>query len=116
LIGINGQPNSLVFINNLGAVTQTVSIGGNGIAQSKSTVEVGKTTVIATIPAVSVPGLSSQVKVTNAATPDNGLVFTANGEAGVYVSAISEDKKAADCSDLTVTLIFWTGGSQNHNS
>ena len=112
-------------INAAGAILNTVAIAGNNIAQSKSTIQVGKTMiavslgdqgaaivcqsdrhVLASIAAPVVSGLDSTLTVTNAVTASNGLLFAANGEAGVFVYTMTTSAPTTSaCNTVTLTQL-----------
>ena len=121
---LSGQPAKATVLSAAGAVTKTVSFTGNTIAQSKSTIQIGPIwslaslgdggaavfcnatgAIIAAVPEPTVPGLSAAKSVTNAASSAGGLVFMANGEAGVYVYSLRDKGGAAPCYAGTLTLL-----------
>jgi hypothetical protein len=100
---------NLYEMNAAGAILNTLTYAGaNNIAESKSAVHVSSTVMavslgsqgaalvcmtdknkIVTIPAPVVNGLAATSTVTNSVTFGNGLLFVANGLAGVYVYSIT---------------------------
>lgn len=123
-----GTPAGVVEYNadGSGSALRTISVGGNTIAESKSSVQVGNQLLLtslgdqgfkvsckatgatlAAIPAVTVPGLTTGNTVTNSVAAVPGYIFAANGEAGVYVYTF---KKAVPlsgnyCDGVIVTLL-----------
>ena len=77
-------------------------------------------TVIKTIPQPEVDGLSLDNTVTNAATVSDNIIFMANGQAGVYVAAISSKTKSildnvTDGNDIILLGHFTFGSSHSAN-
>ena len=105
---VAGQPGRILDITPAGTVARTYSLGGAVTPESKSTITSGSTMllasigeggvkivckadagVLASIPApTGVGSLSNAATVSNAVTSGPGLLFVANGEAGVYVYAL----------------------------
>jgi len=123
LSGGNGQ---LHDVSKDGELLNSVPMPGNSLPDSKSTLEVGRAMslvslgergaavvcnrsgkVVASIPAVSVAGIPPEDTVTNSATECGGIIFTANGGAGVYAYGITAKgfRQQKDCSDLTVITL-----------
>jgi hypothetical protein len=113
-------------------------IGGATIEQSKSTIDLGNETalaavndggtkficrsddkIVASIDAVKINNIDAEKTVTNAAYLNSGLLFTANGEAGVYAYHVTMgDKTSSNCNQRKVELLgkinFGENLSANH--
>ena len=136
---LTGQTGVLHIVSTAGVENATWKVGGATIPESKSTLEVGKTTdilalgdggvkivcvadgvVLSSVSAVSKAGIPAAKSVTNAATARDGLFFTANGEAGVFVYALqkSNSKEASGCDGVGTNLLgsinFGSNISANH--
>ncbi len=143
-IGYYGSTPSRVFVTrgkfdsgNLGALVEynadgsgspvrTIASGGNTIAESKSSVQVGNTLLLASLgdqgfkvlckatgavlhsqPAVTVSGIPSTRTVTNSVVAIPGFIFAANGEGGVYVYQFQKSSilNSNYCQGVAVTLV-----------
>lgn len=136
---ISGQPGIMHVVNDDEELEASIELGGNSAAESKSTIEAGNSSSIVSlgdkglkvvcnengaellhIEAVRVKGLDSSVTVTNAASMDNGLIFAANGEAGLYVYETKKGSKIpkTSCHEIKASLLgsinFGNGFSANH--
>jgi hypothetical protein len=122
-----GTPGKVsVYSRATGGFLRTISVPGMSIAESKSTVRifggnalvaagdsgvqlVNLTTgaVLGSIPQVLVPGLPASKTVTNAVDASGQLIFSSNGEAGVYVAFAVEP-----LADVTASsgITLWTLG------
>ncbi len=134
---LQGQPGRVQKLSALGDRQAAYEVGGNNIAESKSTIAVGQTTSImslgdggwkmicnedgselTSVKAVSVKGLESSTAVTNAASAGTGMVYIANGEAGVYIYSIKEKSGTGRCKSITTNFVgslsLGEGFSANH--
>jgi hypothetical protein len=121
---MSGQSGTMRKFSTTGTLQSTLSLGGANIPESKSTVDIGKTmglvslgesgfkvyclangSALAEIPQVVASGLNSLVTVTNAAASTSGLIFTANGEAGVYVYSFKDKANGNQCKNVQVNLL-----------
>lgn len=122
---LSGQPGKLSELSAEGELKSTFTIGGATIPQSKSTIAIGRKWSLAAVgdggaivtcnadgksvtkvPAAVVSGLPPERTVTNAAAAANGYLYTANGEAGVYVYKIARSKiDSTDCQDFSAQLV-----------
>lgn len=124
VVVLSGQPGTVRVLSASGSVQKTVILGGAATPQSKSTLQIGSKwsiaslgeggaviycnlngTIIERIPATIVAGIPASLTVTNAASSVGGLVFTANGEAGVYVYSLKDVTTLDSCGDATLTLL-----------
>ncbi len=124
----SGTPGSLVEYKSdgTGTAVRTIASGGNTIAESKSSVQVGNTlllasggdagfkvmckatgAVLSSIPAVTVTGIPAANTVTNSVAAAPGYIFAANGEAGVYVYTFKKSSilNSSYCDGVTVALL-----------
>jgi hypothetical protein len=105
MLRVLGGTNGLITVFDLSGAKKTeVKVGGASIPESKSTIESGaayttsalgdggvKLTCnssnqeVASIAQVQVPKIDPKLTVTNSASSAAGMIFSANGEAGVYV-------------------------------
>ena len=112
-------------INSSGTIVHTISLTGNTIPESKSTIQVGKTMVLvslgdggaavvcqadqktlATIAAPVINGISSTLTVTNAVSAGPGLLFAADGQAGVYVYSMTYGSSTtSSCNSVSLSLL-----------
>jgi hypothetical protein len=122
---IAAQPGRIVELSTAGSVVRTIPLGGGVTPQSKSTITGGKTMLIATVgeggarvvcqadhqilASISAPvisGTSASLTVTNAIAAAQGLLFVANGEAGVYVYSMKDSAPTtSSCDTVSVTLL-----------
>lgn len=112
--------------NGSGNALRTINSGGNSIAESKSSVQVGNTLLLAsmgeqgfkvmckstgatllTMNAVTVSGIASSKTVTNSVIAIPGYIFAANGEAGIYVYKFVKSSilNSNYCQGVTATLV-----------
>lgn len=117
-----GTPGRIQALTSSGGAISSISTGGAATPESKSTISLGKTTSIvslgeagmkvvcnstgatlASLPAVSVQGLTADRTVTNAAVASKGMLFTANGEAGVFVYSFKQN--TGTCKGVTLDLL-----------
>ncbi len=136
---VKGQDGEVLTADSSASLLSRLELGGNTIAESKSTIESGKTTSIVslgdkgfkvichdnnqTLLHVSPPviaGVAYTDTVTNSVSSDDGMIFAANGEAGVYVYTVSSGSRIAgtQCYSLKTKLLgainFGTHISANH--
>lgn len=123
---VSGQPGAMSLFDRAGAPTASYTLGGASIPESKSTIQIGARltlvslgnggfavvctqngAVVASEPAVTIADASAEGTVTNAAAAGAGLVFTANGAAGVYVYRLSLGPliPGTNCTSDTLTLL-----------
>lgn len=82
-------------------IATALSDGGLKLLCARTLEEIGS------LDAISVSGIDTSLTVTNAASFEKGLLFVANGEAGVYVYSYSKGSKRrqkAKCKDRTLYL------------
>ncbi|RYZ69848.1 MAG: hypothetical protein EOP09_06965 [Proteobacteria bacterium] len=133
---LSGQPGLVTRYNASGSSVWTAAIGGNTIAQSKSTLVAGSTyiaasmgdggfalicaadgKIMATAPALVVSGIPAAKSVTNSVAFASGVVITGNGEAGVaaYLIQNSTVGPASSCAKVSLGLMgrsaFSTGSA-----
>ncbi|MBC7397987.1 MAG: hypothetical protein H7333_11140 [Bdellovibrionales bacterium] len=122
---VAAQPGRIVEVTTAGTVVQTIALGGAATPESKSTISVGKTMMIASIgeggakvvcradghilASISAPvvaGLSPGLTVTNAVAAGQGLFFAANGEAGIYVYSMKDSAPTGSvCNTVTLSVL-----------
>jgi len=123
---VSGQPGAVSLFDRAGTPIASYTLGSASIPESKSTIQIGgrltlaslgnggfallctqNGAVLATEPAVTIADASAEGTVTNAASAGAGLVFTANGAAGVYVYRLSQGPLIAgtNCTSDTLTLL-----------
>ncbi|MES2745567.1 MAG: hypothetical protein V4655_09065 [Bdellovibrionota bacterium] len=135
-IVLAGQPGNVSLASTAGDLTHNFPLGGSATAQSKSALKVGdKWSVaslgeggftvfcnangseIAHVPAITLPGIDPSRTVTNAVTSYGGLIYTANGEAGVNVYALRDLASLNSCGagkvEFLGTLNMGEGSSPN---
>ncbi|RZA18033.1 MAG: hypothetical protein EOP10_21715 [Proteobacteria bacterium] len=125
IFAFSGQPGTLSTFTKAGALVSSKVVGGATTAQSKSTIQVGDAmslvtqgaggfsivcnatgAVVGSAPAVTVTGKDPAKTVTNGASIYKNLVFTANGEAGVYVYVAAQSNNflpTTTCQPITLT-------------
>lgn len=136
IMALSGQTGKASIYSTAGVLSRAMTLGGATIPQAKSTLQVGPKwslaalgdggmtvfcnangTIITNTPQVTVSGLASTKTVTNAASSSSGLIFTANGEAGVYVYSLKDLTTTGTCGTGKVTLLgslsFGAGFSAN---
>ncbi len=116
---------NLYEISTSNTIAHTINVGGNTIAESKSSVQAGKTMVavsrgdagaaivckadqqiLASLPRQTVTGIDPSLTVTNGVAAGPGLLFVANGQAGVYVyQMLRNSSTASSCTGVTLTFI-----------
>ncbi|RZA16940.1 MAG: hypothetical protein EOP10_23650 [Proteobacteria bacterium] len=125
---LSGQPGRVNTMTAAGDISGTYAFGGATTVQSKSNLYVGSKwsiatlgeggfkifcnadgSVIATVPQVTVSGVPAAKTVTNAVTASGGVIYTANGEGGVYVYYVRSSGLSSSCGSATVTPL----GSMN---
>lgn len=118
---LSGQPGRVNTMTAAGDISSTFALGGAATVQSKSNLYVGSKwsvatlseggfkifcnsdgTVIATVPQVTISGTPAAKTVTNAVTSANGVIYTANGEAGIYVYYV-RSSGSSTCGSGSVT-------------
>jgi len=106
---VRGQPGAVELFDAAGTKLAAHSVGGASIPESKSTIQMGSRLavtslgdggfavlcaqngkVLATQSALQLDGTPAGGTVTNAVTAGSGLVFAANGLAGVYVYQLTQ--------------------------
>lgn len=121
---VSGQPGAVSLFDASGAATASYQLGGASIPESKSTIEMGSRSIVASLgdggfavvcaqngaimakqPAVTIDGMPSASTVTNAVTAGGGLVFAADGVAGVYAYQLTEGAliPGTNCTSDTLT-------------
>jgi hypothetical protein len=119
---LSGQPGRVNTMTAAGDISGTYSLGGAATTESKSNLYVGSKwsiatlgeggfkifcnangSVVATVPQVTVTGVPAAKTVTNAVTSSGGVIYTANGEGGVYVYYVRSSGLATSCGTATVT-------------
>jgi hypothetical protein len=133
---IAGTSGAAYEINSSNSVVNTVQLGGASIAESKSTIQVGNTVVAASIgdggatvfcqadgvslvnvPAPIIPGIASTLTVTNAVAMGPGLLFMANGQAGVYVYQVTTSAPSGSfCNSVTATFLGSVSLGSNYSA
>lgn len=126
--GKTATSNSKLYrLSDAGAIVQTIDMGvsANTIRESKSSVQVGSTLLLvsrgdqgfaiycakdggllAQQAAVTIAGVDPKLTVTNSVTPGPGLVFAANGEAGVYAYSMKDSGSAVGaCRGITLASL-----------
>lgn len=122
-MALSGQPGKASVVSTAGAITRTMSLGGATAAGAKSSLQVGSKwslaalgaegvtvfcnadgSVIANAKALPPGGTATSETVTNAASSSGGLIFTANGDAGVYVYSL-KDGTTTGCGTGTLTFL-----------
>jgi len=127
---VSGQPALVSELSERGEVISETKIHGNWVPESKSTIESGKTTSIVSLGEQGFAILCndnnevlSQIAVkgvTNAVSYDDGMVYAANGEAGVEVYFVDREERlsSSKCDKLKIShagsLRFDPGFSANH--
>jgi hypothetical protein len=139
IVALSGTTGELTYFDEkLVQLGETSPVGGATKEQEKSSVNLGAETVlvalndggakivcradnkvIGSIPAVKESETISEKTVTNSAYLHNGLLFTANGEAGVYVYHVRKGEKFESvCKDRNIHLLgklnFGSDLSANH--
>ncbi|RYZ69157.1 MAG: hypothetical protein EOP09_08205 [Proteobacteria bacterium] len=135
-IVLSAQPGKVTNLSAAGDITGSATLGGSATVHSKSSLKVGTKwsvaslgeggftvfcnadgSAIAHVPAITLPGIDPARTVTNAVTSHGGLVYAANGEAGVYVYALRDAASATSCGAGNLTLLgtlnFGDGFSPN---
>lgn len=121
---LTGQSGTAHYFDTDGNTVAETFVDGATIPESRSTVVAGNTySVVATgdggvsvlcnadqsiltnTPQVVVDGIDSELTVTNAADVSNGLVFTANGAAGVYVYTFETSGSSDPCKDVELVEV-----------
>ena len=123
---VRGQPGTVALFDAKGSTGASYNLGGASIAESKSTIQMGARLTLASLgdggfaiictqngaivaqqSAVTIADASADMTVTNAASAGDGLVFTANGSAGVYMYQLSQGSVMAgtNCTADSLTLL-----------
>jgi|GEM_PF-2878152 len=123
---VRGQPGTVNLFDASGTPVATFPLGGASIPESKSTIQMGNRlllaslgeggfalvcsqtgTILASEAAVAVADASVDSTVTNAVSAGAGLVFAANGAAGVYVYKLSQGPviQGTNCTQDSLTLL-----------
>lgn len=124
IVVVAGTPGRIAALDNNGALLSIKDVGGATIKESKSSIEAGKYTTlvalgdggaklfcgtgaspIASISPATAAGISALQTVTNAASASGGLLFTADGEAGVRVFGIKGKKNNNKCESVDLPLL-----------
>jgi hypothetical protein len=121
---VSGQPGAVSLFDAGGASTASYPLGGASIPESKSTIQMGSRSLVASLgdggfavvcaqngaivaeqPAVTIEGVPSTSTVTNAVAAGAGLVFAADGVAGVYAYRLTRGALIAgtNCTSDTLT-------------
>jgi hypothetical protein len=123
VIVASGRPAAITLFNSSGP--HPYVLGGATAPDSKSTIQVGNLTslvsagdagadvvcnengtILANIPQVTVAGMQTSDTVTNSATECGGIIFTANGGAGVYAYQKTEvANRSTSCPKVTITKL-----------
>jgi hypothetical protein len=120
---VSGQPGAVALFDPSGTPTTSYTLGGASIPESKSTIQMGARSILASLgdggfavvcaqngavvaaqPAVTIAGVPSASTVTNAVAAGAGLVFAADGVAGVYAYQLTHGSLIAGTNCTTDTL------------
>lgn len=125
---VRGQPGSVALFDSSGNAISSYNLGGASVKESKSTIQMGGRLALASLGdggfavlcaqtgkvlasqrAVTLLGMPSTTSVTNAVSAGAGLVFAANGVAGVYVYKLTRGALLNDGSNCTAETLTELG-------